>query len=392
MTITLATALLLSLALAQLWLVIAVRRAVPTTRSLAEAPAPTRWPLLSIIVPARDEAANIEAALASKLSCGYPALEVVVVDDRSTDQTPAILARLAERTPALRVTRVDELPDGWLGKLHAMHRGLAAARGEWVLFADADVHVERGTIERIIAHAEQQQLDFVAVFPKMLPVGPLVDASLAGLLRILVLAGRLWRINTDGSNIGGGVGAFNLARRKWIEDTAALEHLRMEIADDVALGVWLKQRGARTRFYAGQSTVSLVFQDSIRALLRSADKGGGMFGWVLWRPALVAAAPIAIELALPAVAIAQGGVAQQLALAALATLTAVHVLTSAHFGGPLRGAWLWPLAHLFNGATMLRAGWLAWRRQGVIWRGTFYPRAVVDAGRRLDPTTMRVAP
>jgi hypothetical protein len=168
----------------------------------------------------------------------------------------------------------------------------------------------------------------------------------------------------------------------------------MEIADDVALGAWLKQRGgARTRFYAGHATVLAgVSSTRSRALVRSADKGGGMLGWVLWRPALVAAAPIAIELALPAVAIAQGGVAQQLALAALATLTAVHVLTSAHFGGPLRGAWLWPLAHLFNGATMLRAGWLAWRRQGVIWRGTFYPRAVVDAGRRLDPTTMRVAP
>jgi len=108
-----------------------------------------------------------------------------------------------------------------------MHKGLSVARGEWVLFAHADVHIERGTIERLIAYAERKGVDFMGVFPKIERVSLPVDASLAGLLRGLCFGGRLWKINDDRSGIGGGVGAFNLSKREWLEHTGAIEHLRM---------------------------------------------------------------------------------------------------------------------------------------------------------------------
>lgn len=387
------SALLLLAALAQLTIALRIRGHIPTVASLPEPVAHSApWPLLSIIVPAKDEQASLEPALRSKLACGYPSLEIVVVDDRSIDQTPAILARIQQQADNLRSTRVDALPDGWLGKLHAMHRGLAIARGEWVLFADADVHVERGTLERLIAYAERERVDFMGVFPKMEPVSLAIDASIAGLLRGVALGGRVWRLNDDRSPYGAGVGAFNLVRRRWLEQTRAIEHLRMEIADDLALGALLKQSGARTRMLAGRERVSLVFQRTLAGLQASADKGGGMFRWVLWRPLLIAAAPIAFELWLPSMAIAQGGLAALLALLAWIALTATHALLTAHFAGPLRGALGWPIAHAINAWALVHAGWLAWKNQGIFWRNTFYPRAVIDAGRRLDPTTMRVAP
>ncbi|MFO0562889.1 MAG: glycosyltransferase family 2 protein [Polyangiales bacterium] len=392
MFLTVFSALLLALALVQCAIALRVRRHIPTVDSLPDPQGERRWPLISVIVPAKDEGEHIESALGSKLSCGYPSLEIVVVDDRSTDETPAILQRLAKSHPELTAARVDALPDGWLGKLHAMHKGLSAARGEWVLFADADVHIERGTIERLIAYAERERIDFMGVFPKMEPVSLVVDSSLAGLLRALALGGRLWKMNDDASGIGGGVGAFNLAKREWLERTGAVEHLRMEIADDVALGAYLKQCGARTRMFAGRERVSLVFQTSLAGLQKSADKGGGMFGWVLWRPVLVALTPIAIELALPSMALARGGLAALFASLAWLFITVAHYLFSSHFEGPVRGALLWPIGHFVNAATMLRAGWLAWKRQGVVWRGTFYSRAVVDEGRRIDTSTMRVKP
>lgn len=383
---------LLVLALAQCGLALLVRRRIPTVDSLPSPPRERSWPLVSVLIPAKDEAEHLEAALASKLACGYPALELVVIDDRSTDDTPAILRRLAEGAPQLTSTRVDSLPEGWLGKLHAMHRGLAVARGEWVLFSDADVHLEPDTLERLLAYAEREKVDFVGVFPKMEPVSAALDAVLAGLLRALALGGRLWKMNDDGSGIGGGVGAFNLVKREWLERTGAVEHLRMEIADDVALGAYLKQCGARTRMFAGRERVSLVFQSSLAGMQKSANKGGGMFGWVLWRPVLVALAPLLLEVLAPALALARGGATAAVAALAWAALTAAHVLLSSHFAGPLRGALLWPLGHFVTALTMLRAGWLAWRLQGVLWRGTFYSRAVVDAGRRIDTSTMRVKP
>lgn len=388
---------LLLVSLLQCALAIGARRAVSSVSDLRASPAPEpeRWPSLSVIVPAKDEEDNIEAALRSKLSSDYPSLQVVVVDDRSTDKTPAILQRIVAESdrsasPELRVTRVDTLPDGWLGKLNALQRGFEASSGEWVLLADADVHIEPGVLRTLVAHAESESLDMIAVFPKMHAVSPVIDASIAGLLRVLCLSARLWKANDDRHKLGLGVGAFNLVRRRWLEQTKAFEVLRMEVADDVSLGVLVAQSGGRTRLYAGREDVSLVFQRTIGALLRSSDKGAGMLGWGIVRPFVIALSPVVVELALPALGLASGGLAATLAIAALFAITATHALLAAHFAAPFGGALLWPVAHIFNAFAISRAGWLAWRKQGVTWRGTFYPRAVVDAGRRLDLGAMRV--
>jgi cellulose synthase/poly-beta-1,6-N-acetylglucosamine synthase-like glycosyltransferase len=108
-------------------------------------------PLVSVVMTARDEECEIEKALRSRLADDYPALELIVVDDRSTDSTPEIVDRLAAEDPRLRVVHVEELPEGWLGKVYAMSRGLAAAGGEWVLFSDADVRVKPGTLGRAMS-------------------------------------------------------------------------------------------------------------------------------------------------------------------------------------------------------------------------------------------------
>src|SRR6185503_6720653 len=103
-------------------------------------PDPPRWPKLSIIIPACNEAASIEAAVTSRLAQDYPDFEVCVIDDRSTDGTGAIVDRLAEGDPRVRAVHITELPEGWLGKVHALHRGVSIATGEWLLLSDADVH------------------------------------------------------------------------------------------------------------------------------------------------------------------------------------------------------------------------------------------------------------
>src|SRR5580704_3193207 len=100
---------------------------------------PGVWPKVSIIVPARDEAAKIEAAMRSKLLIDYPDFELIAVDDRSQDETGAILDRLAAEDSRLRVIHLDSLPDDWLGKSHAMHVAATHAKGEYLLFTDADV-------------------------------------------------------------------------------------------------------------------------------------------------------------------------------------------------------------------------------------------------------------
>ena len=126
-----------------------------------------RAPRVSVVIPARNEARDIEATVRSHLSASYPNFEVVVVDDRSTDGTGDVLASLRRGDSRLRVIFGGEPPSGWLGKPHALHQGAEAARGEVLLFADADVRYDSRTLSEAIAFLERGRLDFLALLPRL---------------------------------------------------------------------------------------------------------------------------------------------------------------------------------------------------------------------------------
>lgn len=374
-------------ACAQLALAWHIRRKVPRLETLETleviAPdAPRVWPRLSIVVPARNEAHGIEGALTSKLGCGYPALEIVLVDDRSTDETGAIAARFAAVDPRLTVTRIDSLPEGWLGKVHAMSVGAAHATGDWILFSDADVHVAPGTLERIIAHAEAHAVDFVSVLPRFDSVSLVLDAISAGLLRMCALVGRTWQANDDDSSVGVGVGAFNMVRRSALTRTPGLQYIRMEMVDDIALGAMLKASGARTRIFAGRDAVHLVFAERLDVLVRSMEKGGSLMGFSLARTIAMTGAWFAVDLGVAVFGLMAGGWPRAMGALQLVALTAMHLVLANDFRAPLRGALLWPLGTLVSLALLFRSGALAWWRGAIVWRGTRYGRAEMEAGRR----------
>ncbi len=110
---------------------------------VARLPQPVAWPRVSIIVPARDEEAKIDAAMRSKLAIDYPNLEIIAVDDRSQDATGVLLDRLAAVDSRLTVVHLDSIADGWLGKSHAMHVAANRATGDYLVFTDADVFLRR---------------------------------------------------------------------------------------------------------------------------------------------------------------------------------------------------------------------------------------------------------
>ncbi len=125
---------------------------------VSPSPAPAEpAPLISVIVPARNEARNIRRCLDCLLAQTYPNFELIVLDDRSTDDTPAILRSYAAGEARLKVLPGAELPSGWAGKPHALSQAAQAAGGEWLCFVDADtfpaphgarLRLCRGTIYR----------------------------------------------------------------------------------------------------------------------------------------------------------------------------------------------------------------------------------------------------
>ena len=119
--------------------------------------------VISVIVPARNEQRNIAACLAALQAQTYPNLEIIAVDDRSSDRTPAILAELAANDPRVRVIAGRELPAGWAGKPHALWQGAQAASGEWLCFIDADTFARPELIASAYAAALAHQASLLTL-------------------------------------------------------------------------------------------------------------------------------------------------------------------------------------------------------------------------------------
>lgn len=344
---------------------------VPLLRDL-DAPPPETWPSVSLVVPARDEADTLVPALRSKLELPYPNLEVVLVDDRSTDATPRLAREMAATYPALSVVRVDHLPSGWLGKVHAMQRGVERAAGEWLLFCDADVHIEAETLQRVVAYAEREHIDHVTMLPRITTTGPVLVGALSTFLRQLCVGGRLGDVEDPRSSAAVGIGAFNLVRRGAFERIAGFAQLRMEINDDVELGRLLKRSGARQCVVNGCTGLALEFFPSFQAMTRSLEKNGGTVSpWVLLSGLAVL---LLLEMGFLGGFVGATPWMTGLALATWAIAAAVTLRFTRWLALPR-----WPAAVPFLGVLPLcwalgRAGVLAWSRGGVVWRGTFYPR------------------
>jgi len=165
------------------WLVLGAEwfrgvRKVPVLRDVAE-PVPTVYPSLSVVVPARDEERAVGESVRSMVAQDYPgSLEVVAVDDRSADRTGEILESLRAETPGLlRVLHVKELAEDWLGKNHALSLGVAEARGDWLLFTDADVRFVPDSARRAVGYALANDLDHLALAPEIFSRGRCWGAS-----------------------------------------------------------------------------------------------------------------------------------------------------------------------------------------------------------------------
>lgn len=348
---------------------------------------PPRWPRISAIVPARDEAAAIGTALASRLADDYPDLELVVVDDRSADDTPRIIADLAEKDPRIVPVHINELPHGWLGKVHALEQGVHAATGEWLLVSDADIHLAPGALRRALALCEADGLDFLALVPEFRSRSLAVNVLWATFMRVLAMSVSPKAVRDPGSKVAMGSGGFMLVRRSAYDATPGFEHIRLETGDDVALGTMLKQAGARCEFINGRGAAWLPSYPSVRAFLRGVEKNGATFVGTPFPLVAIGMLTLGVLEYSPIAALAVGLVAHVAWLAALgagvtalATFTQVAALwTSTCTVGP---ALLWPLGWLGMAFGVTRSVWLAHRNGGVWWRDTFYSREELLAGQR----------
>lgn len=336
--------------------------------------APAQAPPVSVIVAARNEAHAVEAAVRSLLAQHYPGLEVVVVDDRSEDETGAILDRMAAACAALRVVHVRDLPTGWLGKNHALHVGAAGATGEFLLFADADVVLAPSAVARAVGRALAAGRDHVAVAPTVIARGAALQAFIGAFAYFFTVYTRPWAAPNPHDPAFIGIGAFNMVRAAVYHAHGGHAPIRLRPDDDIMLGKWLKRHGARQELLVGGPLVVVEWYPSLRALVDGLMKN--TFAGLHYSVVLTLGAVLAqlLFLVAPWVLLPFTRGTAQLGLAAAAAATLASAALSARStGAPLWTALFLPLSSLGFCYILLRAMVLTLGRGGIRWRGTFYP-------------------
>ncbi len=234
----------------------------------------TFWPV-SILVPARNEARNIRRCLESLLAQDYPLLEVIVLDDGSTDETPEIVAEMAREDPRLRLVRGQPLPPGWMGKNFACEQLARAAQGEWLLFTDADTVHRPDTVSWAVEAAQQNRADLISLIPRAVTHSfgeevllPIIPFGVVGCFP-LALGERL-RVPL----LTMAVGPFMLFRREAYQRIGGHRAVRGEIAEDVVLARRMRRFGGRVVLLDGSEQVDVHFYhgflETWRGLAKSA--------------------------------------------------------------------------------------------------------------------------
>ena len=349
--------------------------------------------LVSVIVPAKDEEANIGAALETLVAQDYPNIEIIVVDDRSTDGTAEVVRRVAARDGRVRLVQVKELAAGWFGKPHAMHTGAREARGEWLLFVDADCRQAPHSVRVGVGFCAAEGGEMLSLWPVLEMHGFWENAVQPVAGSVLVAWFRPGWVNDPKHRAAFANGQYILIRRSAYEAVGGHEAVRAKVVEDIAFARHVKGSGRRLLNAVGQDLFTTRMYDSLRAMWKGwtrifygAFEGVGRILGVLFLTFFFTLAPFAV-LAASAAALAAGaggwwawtvfGVAAGTVLAIFVTMRRLFI---AGCGNP------WYLVFYPMAVAMVmafEAGALA-RALGVgavTWRGTTYKGGRVVAGK-----------
>ncbi len=337
-------------------------------------PAYAAYPPISLIFAARDEAEKLAGALETLRNIDYPALEIVAVNDRSTDATAQILHDAAKLDPRLKVVTVELLPDGWLGKPHALQKAYEISTGEWLLFTDADVHFRPEALRRAMVIAKANHLEHLTLMG---------DLKMHGFWEktVLTFFGFAFHMATQPRNVSNpkspafmGVGAFQLLKRSAYEGSGTHRRLAMEVLDDMKLGKIVKRSGYRSGVGLAGDFVTVRWHSGIGNIVRGVTKN--FFATAEFKMSFVAAQLTGLFCVniLPFFALLFcHGLAFILALASCVIALGLHAATAIVMRASPLYALTQPLGAMIFGYMTLRSTIVTIRQGGIVWRDTFYP-------------------
>ena len=360
----------------------------PTTQSPPEA-----GPLVSILIPARNEARTIARCLISLARQDYPHYEILVLDDQSDDDTAAIVERLARRHPQIRLLRGKPLPPNWHGKAYACAQLAQAARGEWLLFVDADTIHAPDCVLTALRTAQERRADLLTMMPRLesgsfgeallLPTIPLTFAMVLPLGLVM---------NTPSPLFAGALGPFLLFRRASYLRMGGHAAVRTDIVEDMQLSRLVKRSGGRVVWIDGTALMRVRLYHNLREAWHGLAKSAfAALDYSL--PALLFGLPLCIAFMLMPYAFLVASILGHwfslslfwLPLVQVALLWVSYWFPLRRFHLPRGVALLFPATVLAIILYTLHSAYQVVLGDGVIWKGRAY---VFGRQRHIKPRTL----
>ena len=345
--------------------------------------------LISVIVPARNEARNIRRSIEALAAQSYQNLELIVVDDGSTDATPQILKQLQEApksdsSPEITIINGSALPPGWAGKPHALHQGFQAAQGEWLCFVDADTFANPDLIASTYQAATNLGADMLTILTDQ-ELGSFWEKVIMPLVFTALSVGfPARRVNDPQKADAIANGQFILIRRQVYQTVGGHAAVRNQIAEDKALAVLVKGSGfhlvlgdgrelARTRMY---TSLPEIWEGWVKNIyLGMQDRP-----WLLLLGAIVgffAALALPLWTIISLTWVAKGGGWIAALVAAESLILWGYLLYNRNQVNQAMDISFWygltlPLGALIFTAMMLTSAYNVYSGRGVTWRGRRY--------------------
>ena len=329
-------------------------------------------PAVDIIIAVKDEEADIEIALTSVCMLGYPEFKIIVIDDRSTDRTAEILARMIHNDSPITLLTIEDLPQGWLGKNNALFQGYRGSSSEWMLFTDADVIFDLRALNRAMWYAQTKQLDHLAVIPEITSKSALFQSVINTFAMMLEMRQKPWDVPDTSSGASIGIGAFNLVKRTAYEKAGTHAAISMRPDDDLKLGERIKAAGLRQDVLYGEGGISLDWYPGLPEFVKGLTKNTFSVADYNLLKAIGMGLACLVVFVLPVPVLLFFGM--QGLIAALVILLSQIFLMLLKKG--IRGRWWHALMIPFAGSVMtyiiLLSAVKTLRQGGIYWRSSFY--------------------
>jgi len=361
-----------------------------TSPSLSSTPPPDAaretWPRVSIVVPARNEVKHLGSCLASLRSLDYPSLEIVVVDDRSTDGTGELAEGVIREDGRVKLVRGQETPEGWTGKNFAIHQGTLEAQGEYLLIVDADTALAADTLKRAVHYAEQESVDLLTLYPRVV-CASFWERALLPWLGVLSTFS-MDRVNDPEKPDAMAYGYFLFFRRSSFDRVGGHKAIRDRVGEDWIIARRLKSMGLRLRMLMGTDFVTKRFGPSLGEIWQGFTKNfilimeGRKFVALLAVPLMLyyllfTVLPWVVLVLAPVLLVLRGWdpiwfLALLMAILQIATLGGVRALLKAFIRLDVASPHLQPLGGVLVSAMGLSAIYRTLSDKGIVWKGRAY--------------------